>query len=709
MDSQKTITNDAARPTHHVVYGSTDETLQRLKTDTNNDDTNDPRYAKSSESERLMKSGSLSTTPNWKTCWRSGAVPQRLLMVAVSVVAMFLLSVLYTTLTPKPIVRSKEGAENGIAIPRAPIAFPMADRALYGDSAWNFIRVDLFHPHLLFEPGTNANRSHDGPTTTIPHTDDSKLDPILNVPFPTGAFWMNFVMEPTANGFSYPIVTYPYAFTWSETILQVSYPFLRRRVDEYSIRDVVDPDISLGVVNPTLKRHVTSFDPLSVTLRFTTTTATARSSSTTGSTRSGRSTESDGSWETYLVHGSPYITTKHVNTKPLLKALSTFPKVTCLFDGETGGGEASKDLCHQSTVSKSQLVATRACEMKKKTNLTYCRHRHQLSGDDGIEILHGLQFLIHTQEAAAWLLISSDYIELSFDTRVRTTIVATKPFSGVLRLAYIPLTSNVGTDGISGLSSSTGLKRLVTHAAVYPTGGSVSWDFKATDVLSQARAENALKAFSGKISESADTTTFKGTIGTVSLKYDTQMMNSNSNAELLMLGLPHHADVLSPDSMLSASQFDLQYWCIKGQMVPVVGSSWSYDEELTNTQFDRVPDIHLDPNVANLILQNIKFDMNLFPTMPSLNIYGYGKQVARMAQLAHAANVVTKQANVTQVVLDEITHKLHESLVALLDGNVDDELLYDTQLGGIVSKNGLKDANEDFGNGRYNDHHFHYG
>ena len=34
---------------------------------------------------------------------------------------------------------------------------------------------------------------------------------------------------------------------------------------------------------------------------------------------------------------------------------------------------------------------------------------------------------------------------------------------------------------------------------------------------------------------------------------------------------------------------------------------------------------------------------------------------------------------------------------------------YETAWGGVITKAGANDANVDFGNGYYNDHHFHYG
>lgn len=329
-----------------------------------------------------------------------------------------------------------------------------------------------------------------------------------------------------------------------------------------------------------------------------------------------------------------------------------------------------------------------------------------------------------------WILFASDFIEFLFDTRMRTEIVASQPFTGVLRLALIPPTADFGTKGdattktggLLPLSVSSGLKRLVYHAGVYPVGGSVSWDFKSSYASTPTTMTgNALKAITGEISgtssanantnNNGNTNYDRRRIGTVHFKYETRLLNQNSNSklELLTLGLPHHSDVLSADKILSADEFDLHYWCIKGRMIPVVGSTWDYDERLTTTTFDRDSDILMEPSTADLILKNVERDMKTFLPNKSLDIYAYGKQVARLAQLAHITKKVTRRSNSTFTTLDEITAKLHESLVCLLDGDVEDGLLYDAKFGGIVSKKGISNPEEDFGNGRYNDHHFHYG
>jgi hypothetical protein len=50
---------------------------------------------------------------------------------------------------------------------------------------------------------------------------------------------------------------------------------------------------------------------------------------------------------------------------------------------------------------------------------------------------------------------------------------------------------------------------------------------------------------------------------------------------------------------------------------------------------------------------------------------------------------------------------LEKYLSMWFGGGSEERLVYDAQLGGILSKVGTEDINADFGNARYNDHHFH--
>lgn len=316
--------------------------------------------------------------------------------------------------------------------------------------------------------------------------------------------------------------------------------------------------------------------------------------------------------------------------------------------------------------------------------------------------LSGVQFLLQTQDDLTWILFASEPIALTFDSEDMSTVSSLGKFTGVLRLALIPPTpvglSPTNNTALLPLSVSTGLKRLVYHAALYPTGGSVSWSFHASTTSSSSTSNSRKK-------------------GSVQFQFQTALMadtgssqqNTNQN-QLLMLGLPHHAELVSPDIILSSKTFDLEYRCIKGLMSPIVGSTWSYDEILTSTGFDSPETIALPFEVRNIILDSVKKDLRIILPDPVESSYGYAMQLARLAQLAHVARVTTHTStHVTnhtairsdhQRTLAAATEKLHKAIIQILDGNVHDELLYDGKFGGIVTRNGLVDKAGDFGNGR---------
>jgi endoglucanase Acf2 len=174
-----------------------------------------------------------------------------------------------------------------------------------------------------------------------------------------------------------------------------------------------------------------------------------------------------------------------------------------------------------------------------------------------------------------------------------------------------------------------------------------------------------------------------------------------------MLALPHHAELLSKTVKLSQMKFDLEYKCIKGKMTPVIGSTWSYDEPLFDLAFDSGFN-PVDNATQQLILQQVNDDLDrVLPTFAE-NVYGYGKQVARLAQLAHIADrlepksLANENTTESNSVLGKATKVLSYYLESYLSSKVSDGLLFDSKMGGLVSNNGLHDKGEDFGNGRYN-------
>jgi endoglucanase Acf2 len=166
---------------------------------------------------------------------------------------------------------------------------------------------------------------------------------------------------------------------------------------------------------------------------------------------------------------------------------------------------------------------------------------------------------------------------------------------------------------------------------------------------------------------------------------------------LLMLALPHHAELLPKSSLLNAKHFDLTYRCIKGTLTPVIGSTWSYDEPLLDLEFDG-PLEDLDPGVRQTILDQVEDDLTRVLPTANENIYGFGKQVARLAQLTHIAHRL--QSGNASDILERSSTLLSSYLEMYLSGEVTDGLLFDSNMGGLVSANGLRDKGEDFGNGR---------
>ena len=293
-----------------------------------------------------------------------------------------------------------------------------------------------------------------------------------------------------------------------------------------------------------------------------------------------------------------------------------------------------------------------------------------------------------SKEEAYWMLFSSEPIVLEYDSISKTTIQALAPFTGVLRIAYIPAKDASDTSTFS----STGLRRLIYHAGVYPTGAQVTWDFPKPSQPSRGNTTSKRHA-------------------TVLFSFETASMTdetdrpATSTTSLLMLALPHHTQILPMSVQLRHDKrFDLQYSCIKGPMTPIVGSVWTFAEPLYDLEFG-LPALDLDPGVRQTILEQVKDDLDRVLPTKDENVYGFGKQIARLAQLAHIASELgDKDVAPGNDDADSLQGKskalLFDFLKSFLTSDVVDYLVFDDQMGGLVSNNGLLDKSEDFGNGR---------
>ena len=224
---------------------------------------------------------------------------------------------------------------------------------------------------------------------------------------------------------------------------------------------------------------------------------------------------------------------------------------------------------------------------------------------------------------------------------------ASSPFTGSLRAALL-----------DGASEAT----LDAHAARIPTGGTVS-----------ATAAND--------------------VGTISFNWETQ-----GSGPLLMMALPHHMDVL-----VGASPTAVVRNTMKGDMVGIStpsGGAWTMEEPLTTIGFESPNGIA--PALEQEVRTALQADVN-FPVTAGDPYFG-GKQFAALGRLALIADELNETALANQV-----RNNLGNALQNRLAGQNGDPLVYDQTWGGLVIQSGLNNAGAAFGQGYYNDHHFHYG
>ncbi|KAJ0389901.1 hypothetical protein ATCC90586_011409 [Pythium insidiosum] len=147
-------------------------------------------------------------------------------------------------------------------------------------------------------------------------------------------------------------------------------------------------------------------------------------------------------------------------------------------------------------------------------------------------------------------------------------------------------------------------------------------------------------------------------------------------------------------------------------MTGVAGNVWTMKEDLPAVEWNYADEglfaadqasSETATDARNRIIASLREDVDAYPTL-SPDSYDFGKKIGREARLLLTAARFEQQDLVTRV-LD----KMKRELTPWLTGANDNALVYDRTFGGVVTTKGLANKDADFGNGRYNDHHFHYG
>jgi len=258
------------------------------------------------------------------------------------------------------------------------------------------------------------------------------------------------------------------------------------------------------------------------------------------------------------------------------------------------------------------------------------------------------RFKVALGDGSAWLLHASAPISLN-GANALTAKVTEKT---IMRLAYVP---DAQTEAL-----------LDAHATSYAVAGRVAWH------ASYAEPDVVELSFLWSV-------------------------RGGAPSQLLQLALPHHADTLS------ASTIDTAFVSLKGELRGVIGDTWRFREPLGELKWDLGPTSKKD-EIRELLKYEVLQDEDEAVLASGAGVYSSGKRLYRLASVALAARQVDDNKAMRKHGL-----KLKQALKPWLASSPESLLVYDAKHGGVVTRAGYHDANADFGNGKYNDHHFHYG
>lgn len=350
-----------------------------------------------------------------------------------------------------------------------------------------------------------------------------------------------------------------------------------------------------------------------------------------------------------MVRGSPYVTVEYQNVLPVIELNATVLTI-------------NGDLVEQ----KDSLAS-------KHTLQTWSSKRFELETEvyGAGESAHGtgkcrqrwILYFETTRTLYLQFANEKDYNpydwhgELTTPTNIR--LVDTEYYTGPARLAIVPQQSAV--------------KALDKGAAIYPVSSSITTD----------------------VNES---------IASFSFCWKTKLLSgAPPTTKLLMVANPHHVATFKENSDVFQVIGRLGHRTLKSSMTAVLGSCWEMQEALPAVSFQE-RDVQIAPQYTEAIKIALANDSKYTPEAD--DPYYFGKEIARQARLALIADQLDEQK-----LRDAILNELVERVTPWMLGQNSDHFVYDSTWGGLCSLNGLKGVYwmTDFGNGWYNDHHFHYG
>jgi len=165
---------------------------------------------------------------------------------------------------------------------------------------------------------------------------------------------------------------------------------------------------------------------------------------------------------------------------------------------------------------------------------------------------------------------------------------------------------------------------------------------------------------------------------------------------VLAMALPHQLEHLAKPELVTDP-----FVSVRGKMRGVAGNLWQLQYPLSSAV--RGAPRAVDPAHKADIIAALNNEKGANPNAGG-DSYSFGKQVGRAAELLVIAEALGETASA-----DQLRGAIKSGLEQWFEGKNSDALRYDETYGGVVTSKGAGNPASDYGNGWYNDHHFHYG
>ncbi|KAF4043890.1 Glycosyl hydrolase family 81 C-terminal domain [Phytophthora infestans] len=198
-----------------------------------------------------------------------------------------------------------------------------------------------------------------------------------------------------------------------------------------------------------------------------------------------------------------------------------------------------------------------------------------------------------------------------------------------------------------------------------------------------------------------------------SLDWETEGSSCDSTG-LLHFALPHQVEVMKEAITTKSKGVIVLHSSTRGDMVAQVTKfgSWALREDEADEEVDFYPSTKPSADVVAQVnlLSTLQSDIDSDWVLDKGSWYFSGKSFQKYASLCLIAADTTVVGDDTTL-LRRCLDKLEALLKSFGTNTLSSPLVYDTTYKGIVTSLAFTtgDINADFGNGVYNDHHYHYG